>query len=199
MVQHSHAPLLGLRCLRCIRLQYQHICQPRPAVPDALVCADFCPCDRPLVGSLATVESPRWLIIKNRREYALKTLVKLRGLSQDHPLVQEEFAQMLGHMEVRDSQFGEPSFLSIAKETFLVRPNFRHVQLTIIAYIVAQFSGTNSVTNHLPSKSSREPVPRSTHLDCTESPNSSAQFLCPFCSSTCPAVAKVSLRVLQSR
>ncbi|KAJ4237560.1 hypothetical protein NW757_013261 [Fusarium falciforme] len=35
-------------------------------------------------------------------------------------------------------------------ETFLVRSNFRRVQLTVIAYILAQFSGANSVTNYLP-------------------------------------------------
>ncbi|KAH6887484.1 general substrate transporter [Thelonectria olida] len=95
-------------------------------------------------------ESPRWLAIKGRPQEALAALVKLRGLPESHPYVQDEYSQLVSHIEDETSQFGEQSFASVVKETFCVRSNLRRVQLTIIAYILAQFSGANSITNYLP-------------------------------------------------
>ncbi|KAH7131142.1 general substrate transporter [Dactylonectria macrodidyma] len=100
--------------------------------------------------SFAATESPRWFAIKGRSQEALAALTKLRGLSEDHPVVQEEYSQLVAHIEDENSQFGEQTFRSVVKETFLVRSNLRRVQLTIIAYILAQFSGANSITNYLP-------------------------------------------------
>ncbi|KAF6830407.1 MFS quinate transporter [Colletotrichum plurivorum] len=44
----------------------------------------------------------------------------------------------------------DTGYWAIMKEKFTVRSNLRRVQLTIIAYILAQFSGANSITNLLP-------------------------------------------------
>ncbi|RSL92580.1 hypothetical protein CEP52_013742 [Fusarium oligoseptatum] len=109
-----------------------------------------CPKAIAIVSSFFSVESPRWLTIRGRPQEALEALVTLRGLPVDHPYLQEEYAEISSHIDDENRQFGEGGYLSVMKETFSVRSNLRRVQLTIIAYILAQFSGANSVTNYLP-------------------------------------------------
>lgn len=103
-----------------------------------------------ILSSFFIVESPRWLAISNRPSDALTALVKLRGLPEDHPYLQQEYTEILAQIHDEDKQFGNTGYLQIMKETFCVRANLRRVQLTIIAYILAQFSGANSITNYLP-------------------------------------------------
>ncbi|KAI0474541.1 general substrate transporter [Xylaria cf. heliscus] len=100
--------------------------------------------------SLFAIESPRWLLLCNRRQDALKAIVELRGLPEDHPYVQEEWSQLSSHIEDENAQHKGKGYFSIIKETFVVRANLRRVQLIIVAYILAQFSGANSITNYLP-------------------------------------------------
>ncbi|RDW74442.1 uncharacterized protein DSM5745_07104 [Aspergillus mulundensis] len=95
--------------------------------------------------SFFVVESPRWLLLQNRQQEALENLERLRGLPLAHGYVAEEYSGMSTQVEQTDS-----SYLSIVKDTFFVRSNLRRVQLTIIAYILAQMSGANSITNYLP-------------------------------------------------
>ncbi|KAF3025889.1 hypothetical protein E8E14_014841 [Neopestalotiopsis sp. 37M] len=103
-----------------------------------------------VIMSFFATESPRWLAIKNRPEEVLEALTKLRGLPQSHAYVQEEYQILRAHIESETDQYGQLSLMSAFKETFFVRSNLRRVQLTIIAYILAQFSGANSITNYLP-------------------------------------------------
>ncbi|KAF5515932.1 Quinate permease [Colletotrichum siamense] len=100
--------------------------------------------------SFFSVESPRRLAIQGKQKDALDALVKLRGLPADHPYLEEEYALIETHLNDENQQSGDQGYLSIMKETFMVRSNLRRVQLTIVAYILAQFSGANSVTNYLP-------------------------------------------------
>ncbi|KAJ3463655.1 hypothetical protein MRS44_008441 [Fusarium solani] len=103
-----------------------------------------------IVCSFFTVESPRWLAIRCREGEALTALRTLRGLPADHPAILEEHRHIIHTVEDEGRHIGSNGFLAVMKETFLVRSNFRRVQLTVIAYILAQFSGANSVTNYLP-------------------------------------------------
>lgn len=100
--------------------------------------------------SFLSVESPRWLALRGRREESLEALVKLRGLPIEHAYLQEEIAQLESQMDDENQQFRDTGYWTIMKETFTIRSNLRRVQLTIIAYILAQFSGANSITNYLP-------------------------------------------------
>ena len=100
--------------------------------------------------SFFTVESPRWLAIQNQPQEALETLTKLRAIPPDHPYLKQEYAEIVAQIENETMQYGQLGFLAVMKETFFVRSNLRRVQLTIIAYILAQFSGANSITNYLP-------------------------------------------------
>ena len=93
---------------------------------------------------------PRWLAIRNRPQEALAALTKLRALPDDHPYLKQEYSEIMAQITDENMQFGENSFLRVLKETFCVCSNLRRVQLTIIAYILAQFSGANSITNYLP-------------------------------------------------
>lgn len=98
------------------------------------------------IMSFFTVESPRWLLLQNRRQAALTSLERLRGLPVLDTYLQEEYRDMTSNIEDHEST----SYIRIIRETFLVRSNLRRVQLTIIAYILAQMSGATSITNYLP-------------------------------------------------
>jgi sugar porter (SP) family MFS transporter len=113
----------------------------------------FVQCFVPAIGivmSFFLYESPRWLCLRDRTEEALETLKSLRGLDENHPYVQEEWMRMSSQITLEQAEFGDQTYLSIMRETFCVRSNLRRVQLTIFAYILAQFSGANAVTNYLP-------------------------------------------------
>lgn len=100
--------------------------------------------------SFFIVESPRFLAIRNRPREALAALIKLRDLPEDHPYLKQEYSEIMAQINNENMHFGDQSFKAVVKETFCVRSNLRRVQLTIIAYILAQFSGANSITNYLP-------------------------------------------------
>lgn len=113
----------------------------------------FVQCFVPAIGivmSLFLHESPRWLCLKGREEEALSTLTKIRGLKGDEPYLVNEWMLMSTQVAREQAEFGGMGYGSIIRETFCVRSNLRRVQLTIVAYILAQFSGANSVTNYLP-------------------------------------------------
>jgi MFS family permease len=113
----------------------------------------FVQCFVPAIGifiSFFLHESPRWLCLRGRNEEALKTLTTIRGLGSDHPFLLNEWEMMTTQLSREQSEFGDTGYVAIIRETFCVRSNLRRVQLTIVAYILAQFSGANSVTNYLP-------------------------------------------------
>jgi sugar porter (SP) family MFS transporter len=103
-----------------------------------------------LISSFFICESPRWLAIVGRMDEAWTTLLKLRGLPEDDPSLQLEYAQLVSHMEDENHSNPQDGYWAIIKETFGKRSNLRRLQLTIVAYILAQFSGANSITNYLP-------------------------------------------------
>lgn len=47
-------------------------------------------------------------------------------------------------------EYGEPTFMSMVRETFLKKSNLRRLQMIIMAYLLAQMSGANAVLNYLP-------------------------------------------------
>ncbi|KAI9151508.1 Quinate permease [Paramyrothecium foliicola] len=103
-----------------------------------------------IVCSFFICESPRWLAINGRMEDARATLYLLRGLPENDVSLQLEYAQLATHLENENETNPQDGYWAIIKETFSKRSNLRRVQLTIVAYILAQFSGANSITNYLP-------------------------------------------------
>ncbi|KAM0754003.1 putative transporter [Meredithblackwellia eburnea MCA 4105] len=103
-----------------------------------------------IAGSFFLHESPRYLVQKNRPQDALDSLVKLRNLPATHPYVAEEFALILeNHQAEQEAVHGDGLF-TLLKETFLVANYRRRIRTVVIAYLLAQFSGANSITNYLP-------------------------------------------------
>ena len=95
-------------------------------------------------------ESPRWLCMTSQNEKALASLSKIRGLPASSPFINAEFMDMSSQSAQELAEYGSPTLISTVRETFLVRSNLRRVQLTCMAYILAQMSGANAVTNYLP-------------------------------------------------
>ncbi|KAH8777441.1 general substrate transporter [Diaporthe sp. PMI_573] len=113
----------------------------------------FVQCFVPALGvamSFFLYESPRWLCLRGRNDEALAALTSLRGLDRDHPYLRDEWHKMSTQIAHEQAEYGDQTYLSLFRETFCVRSNLRRVQLTVFAYILAQFSGANSVTNYLP-------------------------------------------------
>lgn len=104
-----------------------------------------------VVASFFLCESPRWLLMSDRDEEAIKTLVTLRRLPVDHSRMQGEL-QMI--RESLQTESGEPDdhspfhIVSISKEMFTEPSNLRRLQQAIIMYALPQFSGGNSITNY---------------------------------------------------
>ncbi|KAF5233240.1 hypothetical protein FANTH_12637 [Fusarium anthophilum] len=95
-------------------------------------------------------ESPRWLMLVDRKEEAVKTLVALRGLPADHPRVAGEIADIEHQIQAEKSRYASGGGLKdILRETFMVPGNLRRVQQSLISYLLAQLSGANSVTSYL--------------------------------------------------
>jgi Sugar (and other) transporter len=104
-----------------------------------------------LVLSCFLYESPRWLCLKGKEVEARESLIQLRGLAGDHPFLEAEFTQISQQIAIEKAEYPKETFMSQARETFCVRSNLRRVQLTVMAYLLAQMSGANAVTNYLPS------------------------------------------------
>lgn len=106
-----------------------------------------------IVTSFFLCESPRWLLLSDQQDEALKTLVRLRCLPAHHPRVQHEFQSIMESLrsesEGCDVNYRSPSkIVSSAKEMFLVPSNLRRVQQVLILYMFPQVSGGNSITNY---------------------------------------------------
>lgn len=103
------------------------------------------------VASFFLCESPRWLMLADRPDDALKTLVRLRGLPATHARVQTEYTESQDAIRRERLEHGNPSgsdILGILKETFTVPANLRRVQQTMISYGLAQLSGSNAITSY---------------------------------------------------
>ena len=99
------------------------------------------------IGSFLACESPRWLVLVGRREEAMKSLVRLRGMPTNHPRVRGEIHDIETSIEKSRMESGD-SILGVMRETFLVPSNLRRVQQTLVSYALAQLSGANSVTSY---------------------------------------------------
>lgn len=106
-----------------------------------------------IIGSFFACESPRWLFLVDRHEEGVATIVALRGLPADHPVVAAEIQEIRVSIADEKSHFNDASqgtaIASIFKEAFTVPSNLRRIQQSLISYALAQLSGANSVTSYL--------------------------------------------------
>ncbi|KAL2205488.1 general substrate transporter [Sarocladium strictum] len=113
-------------------------------------CLYLCVC---IACSFFLCESPRWLFLVDRHEEAIATIVALRGLPADHPVVHAEIMEIRDSIAQEKGEFGEGSqknaIKSVFKEAFTVPANLRRIQQSLVSYGLAQLSGANSVTSYL--------------------------------------------------
>jgi MFS family permease len=113
-------------------------------------CLYLCVC---IACSFFLCESPRWLFLVDRHEEAVATIVALRGLPADHPVVHAEIMEIRDSIAQEKGEFGEGSqknaIKSVFKEAFTVPANLRRIQQSLVSYGLAQLSGANSVTSYL--------------------------------------------------
>lgn len=105
-----------------------------------------------VIASFFLYESPRWLFMAGERAKAVDTLVKLRGLPEDHPRVQQEITHIetdIGSQAELDmSPKSWTGMCNQAKQTFTVKSNVRRLTQAMILYALPQLSGGNSVGSY---------------------------------------------------
>lgn len=107
----------------------------------------------PVLGiclSFTIPETPRYLLAKGKSQEALAALVRIRNLPANNLFVEEEFEAIRASHDSETIATGGSGWLVLVKECFTVPNYFRRTRTVIIAYILAQFSGANSITNYLP-------------------------------------------------
>ncbi|KAJ5214942.1 hypothetical protein N7468_010621 [Penicillium chermesinum] len=107
-----------------------------------------------VIATFFISESPKWLMVVNKREEAVYEMSRLRGLPNDHPRVVGEILEIQHVLSNSDFGVGDrrpplgTRLKIIVKETFTVPSNLRRVQQCLMSYLLAQLSGANSVTSY---------------------------------------------------
>lgn len=101
-----------------------------------------------MMATLFIEESPRWLFIVQRRDEAITSLIKVRGLPADNSRVEYEVQEIEDDINSTAEAVGNSNLWTIAKETFTIPSNLRRVQQSLICYALAQLSGANLITSY---------------------------------------------------
>ncbi|KAL2827495.1 general substrate transporter [Aspergillus pseudoustus] len=100
--------------------------------------------------SFLQIESPRFLIKRNKFEAAVRNLARIRSLPQDHEYVVEEItAIQTSHQAEMEATMGLGA-LGILKEAVLVPSNLYRLYLAAMVQILSQWSGAGSITVYAP-------------------------------------------------
>lgn len=100
--------------------------------------------------SFFAVESPRWLIKTKQQAKAVENLCKIRGLSQDHELVQNEIIDINSQLEREQEATMGASKVGLIRELFCMKSNRYRIFLAIGAQLLGQWSGAGSITVYAP-------------------------------------------------
>ncbi|KAH6617691.1 general substrate transporter [Chaetomium sp. MPI-SDFR-AT-0129] len=103
-----------------------------------------------LILTLFQSESPRYLIMKDQHEKALKTMARLRHLPEDHEYVVTEISAITAAHQRETEATKDAGWLSTLKEAFLIPSNLYRASLAITAQIMSQWSGAGSITLYAP-------------------------------------------------
>ncbi|KAK6003417.1 hypothetical protein QM012_009188 [Aureobasidium pullulans] len=100
--------------------------------------------------SFFAIESPRWLIKTKQQGKAVENLCKLRGLGQDHDLVQSEVIDINSQLEREQEATMGASKVGLLRELFVMPSNRYRIFLAIFAQLLGQWSGAGSITVYAP-------------------------------------------------
>ncbi|KAH0407516.1 MFS quinate transporter, partial [Aureobasidium melanogenum] len=100
--------------------------------------------------SFFAIESPRWLIKTKQQGKAVDNLCRLRGLGQDHELVQAEVIDINSQLEREQEATMGASKVGLLRELFVMPSNRYRIFLAIFAQLLGQWSGAGSITVYAP-------------------------------------------------
>ncbi|KAI4753149.1 MFS quinate transporter [Aureobasidium sp. EXF-3400] len=100
--------------------------------------------------SFFAVESPRWLVKTKQQAKAVENLCKLRGLDQNHELVQSEIIDINSQLEREQEATMGASKVGLLRELFCMKSNRYRIFLAIGAQLLGQWSGAGSITVYAP-------------------------------------------------
>ncbi|WWC63043.1 uncharacterized protein I303_105642 [Kwoniella dejecticola CBS 10117] len=91
-------------------------------------------------------ESPRWLILRNKEQQALKALCRIRRLPEDHPYLLAEYNDISESVTAELEIAHSTSWAGLVTELRSDRTLLRRFILVMIVQIGFNFSGGNSIT-----------------------------------------------------
>lgn len=103
-----------------------------------------------LFFTITQLESPRHLICVGKRDEAIETMSKLRGMAPTDPYVLDEInAIEASFQEEREATLGV-GWKGMFREIFTIRRNVYRLSLTLLAQLLACWSGGSSITVYAP-------------------------------------------------
>lgn len=114
------------------------------------VFVQFFPAAILMIGIFWVPESPRWLLMKDRRDKAIKNLVWLRTVPEDHPYLQFELSQIEDQVTAEKALVGDSTLWRIFKELCTVHTHRKRLLLGMILIFFKTFSGVQAVNYYSP-------------------------------------------------
>ncbi|OAA63766.1 quinate permease [Niveomyces insectorum RCEF 264] len=96
------------------------------------------------------LETPRALVIRGKKEQALKNLCKLRNLPSDHPYVHQEFMEVCVQVDAEQELNKGVNYWQVLKDIATIRSNTRRFFLAVILFVFHKFTGTDSLNYFAP-------------------------------------------------
>lgn len=105
-----------------------------------------------LVGSFIwCIESPRWLMKMGKDDKAIINLAKLRNLSETHPFIAGEVADIRYQIIQEKETMSGTGYLDMVKEIIFVKSvRYRFFVIACLVQILGQWSGANAITIYAP-------------------------------------------------
>ncbi|QEU59486.1 hypothetical protein KDRO_B07590 [Kluyveromyces lactis] len=105
-----------------------------------------------LIGSFIwCIESPRWLMKMGKDERAIKNLAKLRNLSETHPFIAGEIADIRYQITQEKETMSGTGYLDMVKEILFVKSvRYRFFAIACLVQLLGQWSGANAITIYAP-------------------------------------------------
>lgn len=97
--------------------------------------------------SFFVLESPRWLVKKDRQEEAARNMSKLRNLPLDHPYVLGEISDIMGQCLVEKQACANTTILTQFRDLVMIKSNrYCFFAVSLAVQVLGQWSGANAVT-----------------------------------------------------
>ncbi|PWN33099.1 general substrate transporter [Meira miltonrushii] len=103
-----------------------------------------------VLGAPFLIESPRWLLTRNRNEEAATNLSRIRNLDGDHPYIVEELREMHSAVDKERKLLGSDSFWAPFRETFGTSRVLWRLVLGSSMFVFQNGTGINAINYYSP-------------------------------------------------